>query len=45
MNDFGGLNQYDGFLRLAYPRFGGFGTTVTRINNFRQILSNNPCTP
>ena len=45
VNDFGKLDQWGPFLRLNYPRFGGFGATVTRINNFRQVLGSNPCTP
>ena len=45
VDDFGKLDQYGPFLRLTYPAFGGLGATVTRINDFRQVLSNNPCTP
>ena len=45
VTDFGGLNQYGPLLRLRYLAFGGQGATLTRLNNFRQILDTNPCTP
>ena len=45
VTDFGGLNQYGPLLRLRYLAFGGQGATLTRLNNFRQILDSNPCTP
>ena len=41
-NDFGKNNQYGNLLFLTYLAFGGGGATLTRINNFRQVLSN-PC--
>ena len=44
VNDFGQLDQYGALLKLSYPAFGGLGATVSRYNNFRQVLSNNPCT-
>ena len=42
-NDFGGNAQYGSLLTTTYLAFGGGGATVNRINNFRQILSTNPC--
>jgi len=41
-NDFGKNNQYGNLLPLNYLAFGGGGATLTRINDFRQIMSN-PC--
>jgi hypothetical protein len=35
--------QYGTLLSSTYLRFGGGGSTVDRFNNFRQILSSNPC--
>jgi hypothetical protein len=42
-NTFGGTStaEYGGFLHLVYPGTGG--TPITRINDFRQVLSTNPC--
>jgi len=42
-NDFGGNVQYGPLLSQVYLAFGGHGATVNRINDFRQILPNNPC--
>ena len=42
-NDFGQNSQYGSLLSLTYLAFGGGGTTLHRFNNFRQILSPNPC--
>jgi hypothetical protein len=42
-NDFGKNNQYGSLLPLTYLAFGGHGATVQRFNDFRQILSSNPC--
>ena len=41
-NDFGKNAQYGTFLNLEYLRFGGGGTTIHRINDFRGIIPN-PC--
>jgi hypothetical protein len=41
-NDFGKNAQYGSLLRLTYPAFGGGGATITRINDFRNIMGN-PC--
>ena len=40
--DFGRNAQYGSLLTTTYLAFGGGGTTINRINNFRQIISN-PC--
>jgi hypothetical protein len=40
--DFGRNAQYGSLLNTTYLSFGGGGTTIQRINNFRQIISN-PC--
>ena len=40
-NDFGQNNQYGSLLQSTYTSLGG--TVITRYNNFRQILSKNPC--
>ncbi len=42
-NDFGKNNQYGLFLKLTYLVFGGGGATLQRINDFRNVLSSNPC--
>jgi hypothetical protein len=42
-SDFGGNAQYGKLLPLEYLAFSGHGATVTVINDFRQILPNNPC--
>jgi len=42
-NDFGKNNQYGALLPLTYLAFGGHGATIQRFNDFRQILSSNPC--
>jgi hypothetical protein len=41
-SDFGRNAQYGSLLSSTYLRFGGGGSTVNFINNFRQILQN-PC--
>jgi hypothetical protein len=41
-NDFGKNAQYGSFLRLTYPAYGGGGATSTRINDFRNVMTN-PC--
>jgi hypothetical protein len=41
-NDFGKNAQYGSLLTSVYLAFGGGGSTITRINNFRQIIPN-PC--
>ncbi len=40
-NDFGQNQQYGTLLNLNYTGLGG--ATITRFNDFRQILSHNPC--
>jgi len=42
-NDFGKNSQYGPLLQLTYLAFGGGGTTIQRYNDFRNILSPNPC--
>lgn len=42
-NDFGKNNQYGSLLSLTYLAFGGGGTTINRFNDFRQVMSSNPC--
>jgi hypothetical protein len=41
--DFGKNAQYGSLLTTTYLAFGGGGSTIDRINNFRQIVAN-PCT-
>ena len=41
-NDFGLKSQYGSLLNLTYTTIGGGPTT--RFNDFRQVLSHNPCT-
>lgn len=43
-NDYGKNSQYGSLLQLTYLVFGGGGAALQRYNNFRQILSSNPCT-
>jgi hypothetical protein len=43
ISDFGGNSQYGNLLSLRYLVFGGLGATRTRFNDFRQVLSANPC--
>ncbi|HLZ63513.1 MAG TPA: hypothetical protein VKR06_41800 [Ktedonosporobacter sp.] len=43
LSDFGQNAQYGTLLSLAYTAFGGGGVSTTRYNDFRQILSLNPC--
>jgi hypothetical protein len=42
-NDFGGNVQYGSLLTTTYLAFGGGGSTVNLINNFRNIVQPNPC--
>ena len=42
-NDFDRDYQYGSLLQLSYLVFGGGGTSLQRYNNFRQVLSSNPC--
>ena len=42
-NDYGKNAQYGTLLKLVYPANGGGGATISRYNDFRQILSNVPC--
>jgi hypothetical protein len=42
-NDFGQNAQYGTLLNLTYTAFGGGGASVTLYDDFRNILSNNPC--
>jgi hypothetical protein len=41
-NDFGKNAQYGSLLSSTYLAFGGGGSTIQRINNFRGIIAN-PC--
>ena len=41
-SDFGGNAEYGKLLTSTYLLFGGGGSTIHRINNFRQVLAN-PC--
>ncbi|HEX6351341.1 MAG TPA: hypothetical protein VF160_18350 [Candidatus Dormibacteraeota bacterium] len=43
VSDFGKNNQYGTLLPLNYLIFGGQGTAFHRFNDFRQVLSSNPC--
>jgi hypothetical protein len=45
IDDFGGNStvEYGSLLPLTYLVFGGGGSTVQRFNDFRQVLSDNPC--
>jgi hypothetical protein len=45
VTDFGRNAQYGSLLTTTYLAFGRGGATIDRINNFRQILSPNPCLP
>jgi hypothetical protein len=40
--NFGRNDQYGSLLPLTYLRFGGGGSTISRFNNFRNIIGN-PC--
>ena len=42
-NDFAKNDQYGSLLSLTYLAFGGGGSTIQRYNDFRQVLSSNPC--
>jgi hypothetical protein len=42
-NDFGQNAEYGTLLNLTYTAFGGGGAPTTRYNDFRGILSKNPC--
>jgi hypothetical protein len=42
-NDFGQNAQYGTLLSSTYTGFGLNGSAITRYNNFRQILTKNPC--
>jgi hypothetical protein len=42
-NDFNRNAEYGPLLNATYILFGGGGTSVTRFNTFRKILSTNPC--
>jgi len=35
--------EFWSLLPLTYLAFGGHGATIQRFNDFRQILSSNPC--
>ena len=43
LNDFHQNQQYGTLLNLTYTLVGGGGVPTTRYNDFRQILSKNPC--
>ncbi|HLY81872.1 MAG TPA: hypothetical protein VKQ71_02745 [Acidimicrobiales bacterium] len=40
-NNFGGNSEYGSLLPLTYLAFGGGGSTITRFNDFRGVISNN----
>jgi hypothetical protein len=42
-NDFGKNSQYGPLLKLTYPVFGGHGAVFQRYNDFRNVMSSNPC--
>jgi hypothetical protein len=42
-NDFSKNNEYGPLVLLTYLAFGGGGATTQRYNDFRQVLSSNPC--
>jgi hypothetical protein len=42
-NDFGKNSQYGPLLSLTYLAFGGGGATLSRFNDFRNVLNSNPC--
>lgn len=42
-NDFGQNAEYGTLLNLTYTSFGGGGVPITQYNDFRNILSHNPC--
>ena len=42
-NDFGQDNQYGQLTSVAYTAFGGGGAPLTYFEDYRQILSHNPC--
>ena len=42
-NDFGKNQGWGTLLGSTYLAFGGGGSTVQRINNFRNVMSSNPC--
>ena len=42
-NDFGQDNQYGQLLSVSYTAFGGGGAPLTYFEDYRQILSHNPC--
>jgi hypothetical protein len=41
--DFGRNAQYGSLLSSSYTAFGGGGSSINRINNFRNVLNQNPC--
>jgi len=43
-NDFGKNAQFGDLLFLTFLRFGGHGATVLATDDYRQVLSTNPCT-
>ena len=42
-NDFGKNQGWGTLLSSTYLAFGGGGSTVQRINNFRNVMSSNRC--
>lgn len=42
-NDFGQDNQYGQLESVTYTNFGGGGGSITYFEDYRQILSHNPC--
>jgi hypothetical protein len=43
LNDFGQNAQWGSLLQLSYTGFGGGGATIWRYNDFRNVMSSNPC--
>jgi hypothetical protein len=42
-NDFGGVSQFGTLFPQVFLVFGGGGTTVTKFEDYQQLLSGNPC--
>ncbi|HXP18676.1 MAG TPA: hypothetical protein VN840_03410 [Streptosporangiaceae bacterium] len=42
-SDFGGVSQFGTLFAQQFLAFGGGGTFVTRLDDYQQLLPNNPC--